>query len=78
MQDALRLIEEAARGGSAALCTHGDVLTGLIRRLRETGVSFRGDHLDGKEDFRKGSIWHLKLRAGVVLAAEPGPRRDRA
>ncbi|TMK81920.1 MAG: NUDIX hydrolase [Actinobacteria bacterium] len=77
VQDALRLIEETARGGSAALCTHGDVLTGLIRHLRETGVSLRGD-LDGKEDFRKGSIWHLELRAGVVLAAEPGPPRDRA
>ena len=76
VQDVLRLIEETARGGSAALCTHGDVLTGLIRHLREMGVSLRGD-FDGKEDFRKGSIWHLELRAGVVLAAEPGPRRDR-
>ena len=77
VQDALRLIEEAARGGSAALCTHGDVLTGLIRHLRETGVSLRGD-LDAKEDFRKGSIWHLELRASAVLAAQPGPRRVRA
>ena len=76
VQDALRLVEETARGANAALCTHGDVLTGLIRHLGETGVSLRG-HADEKEDFRKGSIWHLELRAGVVLAAEPGPRPDR-
>lgn len=77
VQDALRLIEETARGGSAALCTHGDVLTGVIRRLEETGVIL-GPSVDGKEDFRKGSVWHLELRAGVVLTAVPGPRRDRA
>src|SRR5262245_38863773 len=39
VQDALRLIRETARGGNAALCTHGDVLTAMLRRLGEDGVS---------------------------------------
>ncbi len=77
VEDALRLIEETARGGNAALCTHGDVLSGVMRRLAEDGVSLEG-RVDWKEDFRKGSVWHLGLRAGTVVSAEPGPRRDQA
>jgi 8-oxo-dGTP diphosphatase len=75
IEAALRLITEVGRDGGAALCTHGDIMTGVVRRLLEDGVRFSGTaSVDFKSDFRKGSTWDLEVRAGAVTSA--GPLRD--
>ena len=51
---------EALAGTDVVLCTHGNVLGALLKRLRWRGVELRGEHDGGGG---KGSAWRL----------EPGP-----
>jgi 8-oxo-dGTP diphosphatase len=56
-------------GGPAALCSHGDVIEGVVRRLLSDGVPSSGDVA-----FAKGSTWVIRM-----LDAEPvGARYLRA
>ena len=43
-------------GGTAVLCSHGDVIPDLIRRAQ-----LRGMHVPGKSGCAKGSVWTLQL-----------------
>jgi 8-oxo-dGTP diphosphatase len=46
------------------LCSHGDVVGGIVERLAASGVP-----LDGPPAWPKGSIWHLEIAGGRVRAA---------
>jgi 8-oxo-(d)GTP phosphatase len=48
-------------GTSAVLCSHGDIISGVIRLLVDQGVD-----LDGPLEWKKGSIWDLELLEGRV------------
>jgi len=47
------LVEQVDPG--TVLCSHGDVISGLIGRLAADGA-----HLDGGQVWEKASIWHLE------------------
>ena len=69
-------VHAAAAEGPAALCTHGDIVQGLIDVLRSRGVPVGGD---GTVGFAKGSAWRLDVRDGAVrrvtyVAPPEGPR----
>jgi 8-oxo-dGTP pyrophosphatase MutT (NUDIX family)/phosphohistidine phosphatase SixA len=70
--DATELMLSAAAAGPAALCTHGDVMMSVVRKLLDAGVKLRGD---GAE-FKKGSTWVLKTREGAFVSARylPPPK----
>jgi 8-oxo-dGTP diphosphatase len=72
VSDATELMLSAAAAGPAALCTHGDVMTGVVRRLLDSGVRLRGD----QAEFKKGSTWVLKARDGEFVSARylPPPK----
>ena len=61
MPDVLDLI---SRVGDAALCTHGDVVQGLIDHLLGESVP-----LQGGLRWQKGSVWQLTVVDGRVAAA---------
>jgi 8-oxo-dGTP diphosphatase len=48
-------------GTSAVLCSHGDIISGVVRILAGKGV-----FLDGPLEWKKGSIWDLELHKGRV------------
>ncbi len=48
-------------GTSAVLCSHGDIISGVVRILAGKGVD-----LDGPLEWKKGSIWDLELHKGRV------------
>jgi hypothetical protein len=56
--------ELAAGGGVPVLCTHGDVIWGILELLEKTGM-----HLTGPLDVKKGSIWVLETVSGAVESA---------
>jgi 8-oxo-dGTP diphosphatase len=62
------LVLAVAAGGPAALCTHGDVMQGLVEELIDRGVSLAGD-----VGFEKGCVWVLEIRSGVVASARYVP-----
>ncbi|HUL85403.1 MAG TPA: NUDIX domain-containing protein [Actinomycetota bacterium] len=64
----------AAADGPAALCTHGDIVRGLIDDLIERGV----DRADGPVGYRKGSAWRLDVLDGRVTCVTYVPPFDRA
>jgi len=72
VSDATELMLSAAAAGPAALCTHGDVMMGVVRDLLDSGVKLRGD----QTDFKKGSTWVLKARDGEFTSARylPPPK----
>jgi 8-oxo-(d)GTP phosphatase len=73
---ALAWVAFAAAEGPAVLCTHGDVLQGMIDGLRDEGVPIGGDGMVG---FEKGAAWRLEVFDGGVrkmtyVPAPEGPR----
>lgn len=48
---------------AAVLCSHGDVISGLVGRLFAEGVP-----MDGPIEWAKGSIWHLRTISGRVVS----------
>jgi len=72
VRDATELMLSAAAAGPAALCTHGDVMEGVVRELLGGGVKLRGDEME----FKKGSTWALKARDGEFVSARylPPPK----
>jgi broad specificity phosphatase PhoE len=56
LDDTAALLDELA-GSDAVLCTHGNVLGALVKRLRRRGVDLRGTEGGGGG---KGSAWRLE------------------
>ncbi len=65
LSDALSLIDSlAAAEGDSVLCSHGDVIPGVVWRLARRGLEIPDS---GK--CKKASIWELHARHGAVFAA---------
>jgi broad specificity phosphatase PhoE len=62
LDDAVRLLEKVS-GHHTVLCTHGDVVQGLLGHLAANGVKV------GKLRMEKGSVWALQTRNGRVTKA---------
>jgi 8-oxo-dGTP diphosphatase len=60
--------ELAAAGGVPVLCTHGDVIWGVVELLEKAGA-----YLPGPVDVRKGSIWVLEVESGSIGSARYVP-----
>ncbi len=61
----VRLRELAAPGGCVAVCSHGSVVPELVRALAdEAGLDV------GDATARKGSVWALTLREGLLVDAD--------
>ena len=60
-EDALALIDSLAC--PTVLCTHGDVLGGLLHHAHRHGVSLDDDRIE------KASTWVLELVEGAIVAA---------
>jgi len=56
--------ELAADGGVPVLCTHGDVIWGMVELLEKTGA-----YLPGPVDVKKGSVWVLEIESGSIGSA---------
>jgi hypothetical protein len=76
LDEALRLVEKIG-DEDAVLCTHGDVMLGLLGYLRDEGVKVR--RRNGTPPVEKGSVWELATRRGVIVRAtyHPPPRPGR-
>jgi 8-oxo-dGTP diphosphatase len=62
---ALQQVRElAADGGVPVLCTHGDVIWGMVELLEKAGA-----YLPGPVDVKKGSIWVLEAGSGSIASA---------
>jgi len=59
-----RIVELAGGGGVPVVCTHGDVIWGVVELLDAAGVP-----MAGPVDVKKGSIWVLEAHSGSVRSA---------
>lgn len=59
----LKLIhkETAATPGDLVLCSHGDVISGVVNCLLRAGIE-----VNGASGCAKGSVWELKTANGVI------------
>ena len=62
VDEVLRLIDKVSHC-QAVLCTHGDIVEGVLRHLKRHGVKL------GKANFEKGSVWALRTDGGTVVGA---------
>ena len=62
LDDVLRLVDKVA-GHPTVLCTHGDIVEGLLGHFKANGVKV------GKLRMEKGSVWALESRNGHVTKA---------
>ncbi|MGO9964440.1 MAG: SixA phosphatase family protein [Acidimicrobiales bacterium] len=60
--------ELAGSGGVPVLCTHGDVIWGVVELLEKSGA-----YLPGPVDVKKGSIWVLEIESGAIGSARYMP-----
>lgn len=60
----VRTVMKELRTQAAVLCTHGDIITGVIAGLADQGVRLGGDVRSPK-----GSVWSLETRGDVVTSA---------
>jgi 8-oxo-(d)GTP phosphatase len=67
---AIELILSLARQGPVALCTHGDVMTSVVKQLLTDGVP-----LSGPLEFKKGSAWILVVHEGSFESGRYVPPR---
>jgi phosphohistidine phosphatase SixA len=58
--EALAFLADEARSGPLAASTHGDVMMQGVENLLASGTKLRG----GTQDYAKGCLWELVLRAG--------------
>lgn len=61
----------AAKSGDAVLCTHGDVIPEVLRKLSHDGVRF-----DGEPRWPKGSTWELRWDGTRFTRAKYHPPAD--
>jgi 8-oxo-dGTP diphosphatase len=66
LEDALRLFEKVS-GHSTVLCTHGDIVEGLLTHFKANGAKI------GKLRMEKGSVWAFETRNGRVTKASYHP-----
>jgi 8-oxo-(d)GTP phosphatase len=64
---ARQLIDEAAQS-STVLCSHGDIIAGVMEHFAEAGVV-----LEGEPRWEKGSVWALETDGSRVHAARSIP-----
>jgi broad specificity phosphatase PhoE len=57
------LFERALEEGGLALCSHGDIVELLLDYLDERGIP-----LEGRRPSRKGSLWILERKKGVIAS----------
>ena len=55
------ILEEAAAPGDLVLCSHGDVIPGVLNRLLRSGLE-----ATGARGCAKASVWELKVHRGVI------------
>lgn len=55
------LLEETAAPGDLVLCSHGDVIPGVLNRLLRAGLEANGDR-----GCAKASVWELRVRDGAI------------
>jgi broad specificity phosphatase PhoE len=69
ISQALRLFEKL-QDREVVLCTHGDVMEGLLDHFGRRGVELPDHRME------KGSVWVFDVHAGEVVRAEylPAPR----
>jgi 8-oxo-dGTP diphosphatase len=60
----VQLRKLAADGGVPVLCTHGDVIWGMVELLEKAGA-----FLPGPVDVKKGSVWVLETESGSIGSA---------
>jgi 8-oxo-(d)GTP phosphatase len=65
----------SAGGVRIALCSHGDVIPEVIKRLRSDGVKVDSG---GRFRFSKGSIWEISVEKGAAVSARYIPPPDRS
>ena len=66
VKDAVELAQHlAAKKGDTVLCTHGDLVPEIIRRLSRDGMSW-----DGDLQFAKGSTWALSWDGTRFVSAQ--------
>lgn len=66
---AVELLEEVAgKKGDTVLCTHGDLVPEILRRLTRDGVRLESDL-----QFAKGSTWELLVADGAVVKGRYHP-----
>lgn len=63
LTDTMKLIE-AEHSGTTVICSHGDVIGGVIDHLARAGVD-----IDPHGGLQKASRWILDVRSGSVLSA---------
>jgi 8-oxo-dGTP diphosphatase len=64
-----------AAGTRIALCSHGDVIPAVIRKLREQGAEIDSG---GRLKYAKGSEWEIAIDEGKAVSARYIPPPDRA
>ena len=74
VQSTLDLIGSAA-GARIALCSHGDVIPQVIKKLRNQGVAV---DTDGRLKYAKGSVWEIAVENRSPVSARYIPAPDRA
>ena len=67
--EALALVQKlAAKRGDSVLCSHGDLIPEVLRRLARAGVTIESDLLNAK-----GSVWELVTDGGEITSARYHP-----
>lgn len=66
--DELWAVITSPDAADAILCTHGEVMTGLLERLRAAGVPTTAQRTDDGWLLAKGSGWDLTVEGGTVTA----------
>jgi 8-oxo-dGTP diphosphatase len=67
--DAVAMVQKlAAKKGDSVLCSHGDVIPDVLRRLARSGVAIESDLL-----IAKGSTWELVTVDGEITSARYHP-----
>lgn len=77
--DELWELVTSPEAADTVLCTHGEVMTGLLERLRADGVPMTAAHTDDAWLLAKGSGWDLTVEGGAVKALRhfhPAPDLD--
>ena len=54
-------LEEASAPGDLVMCSHGDVIPGVLNRLLRAGLE-----VTGARGCAKASVWELKVHRGVI------------
>ena len=67
--DALAMVQKlAAKKGDTVLCSHGDIIPDVLRRLARAGVTVESELL-----IAKGSVWELVTNGDEITSARYHP-----